>query len=115
IILLTSSTPISLTCSLPLPALHSFPTRRSSDLHARPRRRGHELERIRGRASVPRSRDRRALWRDRAAAALRAARVAPVPPRRPRSEEHTSELESPYDLVCRLLLEKKNSSDREHD
>src|SRR5207248_4999618 len=23
----------------------------------------------------------------------------------PRSEEHTSELQSPYDLVCRLLLE----------
>src|SRR5207248_8448036 len=27
--------------------------------------------------------------------------------RNPRSEEHTSELQSPYDLVCRLLLEKK--------
>src|SRR5437867_9573165 len=26
-----------------------------------------------------------------------------------RSEEHTSELQSPYDLVCRLLLEKKKS------
>src|SRR5207248_11702922 len=26
---------------------------------------------------------------------------------RSRSEEHTSELQSPYDLVCRLLLEKK--------
>src|SRR6266516_5758721 len=25
-----------------------------------------------------------------------------------RSEEHTSELQSPYDLVCRLLLEKKH-------
>src|SRR6266705_378763 len=25
-----------------------------------------------------------------------------------RSEEHTSELQSPYDIVCRLLLEKKN-------
>src|SRR5207248_7825065 len=25
-----------------------------------------------------------------------------------RSEEHTSELQSPYDLVCRPLLEKKN-------
>src|SRR5437867_6120151 len=24
-----------------------------------------------------------------------------------RSEEHTSELQSPYELVCRLLLEKK--------
>src|SRR5438094_1284485 len=28
---------------------------------------------------------------------------------RPRSEEHTSELQSPYDLVCRLLLEKKKT------
>src|SRR5437762_7146027 len=27
--------------------------------------------------------------------------------RRPRSEEHTSELQSPMYLVCRLLLEKK--------
>src|SRR5437867_10737427 len=26
-----------------------------------------------------------------------------------RSEEHTSELQSPYELVCRLLLEKKTS------
>src|SRR5437773_7472741 len=26
-----------------------------------------------------------------------------------RSEEHTSELQSHHDLVCRLLLEKKNS------
>src|SRR5437867_9489388 len=29
--------------------------------------------------------------------------------RGPRSEEHTSELQSPYDLVCRLLLEKKKN------
>src|SRR5438094_4995998 len=29
-----------------------------------------------------------------------------------RSEEHTSELQSPYDLVCRLLLEKKKSRRR---
>src|SRR5207248_5039241 len=28
---------------------------------------------------------------------------------RSRSEEHTSELQSPYDLVCRLLLEKKKN------
>src|SRR2546426_6527296 len=39
---------------------------------------------------------------------------APHPPRPPltislppRSEEHTSELQSPCNLVCRLLLEKK--------
>src|SRR5256885_6540965 len=29
-----------------------------------------------------------------------------------RSEEHTSELQSPCNLVCRTLLEKKNSSCR---
>src|SRR5256885_12056401 len=29
-----------------------------------------------------------------------------------RSEEHTSELQSPCNLVCRLLLEKKNSRRR---
>src|SRR5207248_10121460 len=28
-----------------------------------------------------------------------------------RSEEHTSELQSPYELVCRLLLEKKTYRD----
>src|SRR5699024_12552965 len=27
----------------------------------------------------------------------------------PRSEEHTSELQSRFDIVCRLLLEKKNN------
>src|SRR5438876_2429388 len=31
-----------------------------------------------------------------------------VPPHR-RSEEHTSELQSPVQLVCRLLLEKKKT------
>src|SRR5438105_15570603 len=30
-----------------------------------------------------------------------------LPQLRPRSEEHTSELQSRVDLVCRLLLEKK--------
>src|SRR3712207_7289230 len=38
---------------------------------------------------------------------------------RPRSEEHTSELQSRQYLVCRLLLEKKNKKDyvraRHHD
>src|SRR5437867_5024415 len=29
-----------------------------------------------------------------------------------RSEEHTSELQSPYDLVCRLLLEKKKTQQK---
>src|SRR5437867_5307289 len=30
-----------------------------------------------------------------------------------RSEEHTSELQSPYDLVCRLLLEKKKKKEND--
>src|SRR5207249_8582970 len=33
--------------------------------------------------------------------------IDPVRGLRPRSEEHTSELQSRFDLVCRLLLEKK--------
>src|SRR5436190_18620020 len=32
-------------------------------------------------------------------------------PGAPRSEEHTSELQSHSDLVCRLLLEKKKTND----
>src|SRR5207248_11134923 len=34
------------------------------------------------------------------------------PTRETRSEEHTSELQSPYDLVCRLLLEKKKKNNK---
>src|SRR5207248_4470316 len=49
------------------------------------------------------------------ARALTELQTSPFSRRRPlargddssRSEEHTSELQSPYDLVCRLLLEKK--------
>src|SRR5206468_11234330 len=59
--------------------LPSFPTRRSSDLR--------------------RSRDRRAL-------AERLVRRTGRPGRTPRSEEHTSELQSRSEIVCRLLLEK---------
>src|SRR5256885_10752350 len=87
-----------------------FPTRRSSDLAERPFAR------------------RTVAERELAGAAERIVAhddlVAPVPPhvappvdrrhrqrrRRvgpPRSEEHTSELQSPCNLVCRLLLEKK--------
>src|SRR5688500_20329822 len=64
--------------------LHSFPTRRSSDLiHEFP------AEKF---------------------ALLQAVMVtAPfLLIQRSRSEEHTSELQSPCNLVCRLLLEKKN-------
>src|SRR2546426_7721920 len=38
--------------------------------------------------------------------ALAVADIAPL-----RSEEHTSELQSPCNLVCRLLLEKKKRQD----
>src|SRR5258708_8840374 len=42
---------------------------------------------------------------------FRSSSVSPLPPSRARaisrSEEHTSELQSPDHLVCRLLLEKK--------
>src|SRR2546428_1256642 len=42
-------------------------------------------------------------------------RTAPSQPIlvRPRSEEHTSELQSRSDLVCRLLLEKKKPEPRD--
>src|SRR5205823_7848788 len=61
---------------------HSFPTRRSSDLPL-PTRESHVPV-----ARVPHSR-----------------RASPTP----RSEEHTSELQSLAYLVCRLLLEKKKT------
>src|SRR5207249_3373201 len=38
--------------------------------------------------------------------------AAKVPQVVTRSEEHTSELQSRFDLVCRLLLEKKNAQNR---
>src|SRR5256885_12865624 len=38
-----------------------------------------------------------------------------IPSGMPRSEEHTSELQSPCNLVCRLLLEKKNNKYHTHD
>src|SRR5438132_10075632 len=73
------------------PDLLSFPTRRSSDLLGRRLGRQPGLDAVRGRRIV-------ALF-DR-------SQRAP-----PRSEEHTSELQSHSDLVCRLLLEKKKPFD----
>src|SRR5687767_15618212 len=75
--------------------LHSFPTRRSSDL---PMARLPMARRLSPRAHGPDN-------------SLRA-----LPPGSPwraemsRSEEHTSELQSLAYLVCRLLLEKKKSN-----
>src|SRR5690348_17601123 len=61
------------------------------------------------------------LFRSRPGTAGRARRVRPFRSRSrlevhrlrrpgPRSEEHTSELQSPVHLVCRLLLEKKKKN-----
>src|SRR2546430_7866717 len=45
--------------------------------------------------------------------------AAPAPTRAPstpgRSEEHTSELQSQSNLVCRLLLEKKKKKKKKHN
>src|SRR5689334_24314617 len=50
-------------------------------------------------------------WRDDAIKALAQARAMD---RTPRSEEHTSELQSQFHLVCRLLLEKKKKKKINH-
>src|SRR5256885_11268822 len=50
------------------------------------------------------------MSRDRVVAAIKKT----LEPSIPRSEEHTSELQSPCNLVCRLLLEKKKYSCRSH-
>src|SRR5207248_6414268 len=47
------------------------------------------------------------LARRMAGSELSLAQAAEVIAAEAQSEEHTSELQSPYDLVCRLLLEKK--------
>src|SRR5437868_15284269 len=73
--------------------LHSFPTRRSSDLDSR---KGHAAQE--GLQDVQRLHH----------GATERPAIRMLPARRLRSEEHTSELQSRFDLVCRLLLEKKN-------
>src|SRR5690606_40848412 len=92
--------------------LPSFPTRRSSDLAA-------GLFRHR-RAGFPALAD--LLRRDQAGQRLGRGdlhgagdgirRPDRTQARRPRSEEHTSELQSRENLVCRLLLEKKKNNIR---
>src|SRR6266480_5824635 len=44
----------------------------------------------------------------------RGSAPSPVTDSRPRSEEHTSELQSHVNLVCRLLLEKKKKTKNIH-
>src|SRR5207244_13494287 len=85
------------------PALHSFPTRRSSDLPAakRPSFLACATS-LRSSMSTPSS-SSPMLGPDRTSSIsfLMAGVLSG------RSEEHTSELQSPDHLVCRLLLEKK--------
>src|SRR5207249_5255525 len=63
----------------------------------------------RRRPRPPPARGRRRPGPSRELHRLRVHGVGRRPDRR-RSEEHTSELQSRFDLVCRLLLEKKNES-----
>src|SRR5690606_41715355 len=95
--------------------LHSFPTRRSSDLPvlttSSDRTRSNAALRLRHESSratiaapcpVPRAGAR--VTRE-----PRFSRVDRFESHLPRSEEHTSELQSRENLVCRLLLEKKKN------
>src|SRR5947209_15711315 len=81
------------------PHLHSFPTRRSSDLAAAC---GFYLAIVRSGTLLPLP----------SPSNVRQGPKFHEKGRRDssRSEEHTSELQSRQYLVCRLLLEKKNSS-----
>src|SRR2546421_9317570 len=53
-------------------------------------------------------------WRSSPPAAPRVRLNSSAPPVERRSEEHTSELQSRSDLVCRLLLEKKKKNNAEY-
>src|SRR5207249_6464746 len=90
---------------------HSFPTRRSSDLGRRgiPRQetRLQQGPRIVRRQAHQKAVEHRLVIREQQRVPLRADVLAARHPSPVRSEEHTSELQSRFDLVCRLLLEKK--------
>src|SRR5207302_9061682 len=74
------------------------------------------MTRLGGIVRPPHSRSRRGYfaWKRSTSArrsgpsARNSALPSTVTPRSSRSEEHTSEFQSRFDLVCRLLLEKKN-------
>src|SRR5690348_17717279 len=81
--------------------LHSFPTRRSSDLD------GEKPSRVLSRAGL--------TGIGPSAGMNTGSTPSGIDTRTPlRSEEHTSELQSPVHLVCRLLLEKKKK-EKYHD
>src|SRR5688500_20097630 len=94
-------------CSAPPLALPSFPTRRSSDLADAIRAGGSTLR------DYQRTDGSSGLFQNEFGVCGRAdgpcARPGCRGTVRRRSEEHTSELQSPCNLVCRLLLEKKNT------
>src|SRR5207302_10229168 len=91
--------------------LHSFPTRRSSDLFAYARSDGKKIRA--GRGARPYLFEKTSGFFQaecRIGAATIVLGVSANQERR--SEEHTSELQSRENLVCRLLLEKKKKSNR---
>src|SRR5699024_11817866 len=86
--------------------LPSFPTRRSSDLRTGPRRelRGAGLDFLLDTVPAADLVERQNRQRQQCRHDYEKLQHLVVD----RSEEHTSELQSRFDLVCRLLLEKKN-------
>src|SRR5436189_4858943 len=89
-------------CRLNTCDLHSFPTRRSSDLPVS----SLNLTRNVGSSSVSLASDTVSLsWSAFVFGSM--ATDTTGEDEDERSEEHTSELQSPMYLVCRLLLEKK--------
>src|SRR5690606_41660714 len=80
--------------------LHSFPTRRSSDLSTRSRV-------FSPRRPTPKTMVGLTRTASRPSAIPRYTSSSDRCLERARSEEHTSELQSRENLVCRLLLEKK--------
>src|SRR5690606_41689126 len=103
------SSSLSLCAAAPR-ALHSFPTRRSSDLLAARLRRARDVALRPGPVRLPPRGDLAQIGWDRLA---RVARIGHLPrgvAQLGRSEEHTSELQSRENLVCRLLLEKKKKN-----
>src|SRR5699024_12147955 len=93
--------------------LHSLPTRRSSDLDPRPDG-GADLDELHRDLDPQQVHQGVVTVTKPPTANLRyAQRTQPATSSSPapaviRSEEHTSELQSRFDLVCRLLLEKQN-------
>src|SRR5438067_7980571 len=55
------------------------------------------------------------LWLSHEVAHAPSARLQLLDASGARSEEHTSELQSRFDLVCRLLLEKKKRRQKNHN